>query len=159
MKTARLTNKRNKKRSGERERERWWNGNQRQREWVLLNECKVLMKDKLMSETGAFRASCSPATTCDPACHSHSIAMTIIVHWRLEAGQACPCNKQNPFTIWYQQTQRRSLSQSSDAGVTQRKALAHWRKFHMNSVFIVTLISSCPNVPFSKTLYFKKITF
>lgn len=37
------------------------------------------MKDKLMSETGAVQASCSPATTCDPACHSHSIAMTIIV--------------------------------------------------------------------------------
>ena len=32
-----------------------------------------------MSGIGAVRASCSPATTCDPACHSHSIAMTIIV--------------------------------------------------------------------------------
>lgn len=40
---------------------------------------KVLMKDKLMSETGAVRASCSPASACDPACHSHSIAMTIII--------------------------------------------------------------------------------
>lgn len=40
---------------------------------------KVLMKDKLMSETGAVRASCSAASACDPACHSHSIAMTIIV--------------------------------------------------------------------------------
>lgn len=40
---------------------------------------KVLMKDKLMSQTGAVRASCSAASACDPACHSHSIAMTIIV--------------------------------------------------------------------------------
>lgn len=48
-------------------------------EWIVINELKVLMKDKVMSATGAVRASCSAATTCDPACHSHSIAMTIII--------------------------------------------------------------------------------
>lgn len=48
-------------------------------ERVVTNECKVLMKDKLMSRTGAVRASFSRATACDAACHSHSIAMTIIV--------------------------------------------------------------------------------
>lgn len=47
---------------------------------------KVLMKDKLMSETGAVRASCSPASACDPACHSHSIAMTIIIMPTPEGG-------------------------------------------------------------------------
>lgn len=80
---------RNWKRSGERESEmvkKRMTKISQKREWVVLNECKVLMKDKLMSETGAVRASCSPATTCDPACHSHSIAMTIIVMLRPGGG-------------------------------------------------------------------------
>lgn len=99
-----------------------------QSEWVLVvNDCKVLMKDKLMSETEAVGIYCSAASTCDPrlslTLHGHDNHHSANARGRR---QACPCNKQWSSVIWRPQLPWREPAQINTVDKLNKRTTITW---------------------------------